>query len=41
MGALLYGAREQVRAAETVGAFIRLLFFLPGLFLVLVKLILR
>lgn len=32
---------EQVRAAEAVGAFLRLVLFLPGLFIVLAKLILR
>ncbi|MEO5318871.1 hypothetical protein PV761_09860 [Arthrobacter sp. CC3] len=32
---------EQVRAAEAVGSFLRLVLFLPGLFVVLAKLILR
>ncbi|APX03570.1 hypothetical protein [Arthrobacter sp. QXT-31] len=46
MAAALYDAPvpaepEQVRAAESVGAFLRLVLFLPGLFIVLAKLILR
>lgn len=32
---------EQVRAAEAVGSFLRLVLFLPGLFVVLARLILR
>ncbi|MDQ0867367.1 hypothetical protein [Arthrobacter globiformis] len=46
IAAVLYDARgpadpEQVRAAEAVGRFLRLVLFLPGLFIVLAKLILR
>lgn len=42
IAAALYGAPpEQVGAAEAVGAFLRLVLFPPGLFIVLAKLVLR
>ena len=46
IAAALYGAAlpaepEQIRAAEAVAAFLALVLFLPGLLIVLAKLILR